>query len=548
MAFTRQHLALALGLTSLTACNAGLISDRLIAPTAEVDACSQGPVVLADPAPLRRLSQSELDTTLRDLARELGVTTFDPGAFAFPDPTVGDYFSNNARQNTMSQLTANHLMDAAERSSLQLTTDLPKVVGCTPGATADACVTAFIRRFARIAWQRPVSDDEVAAFAASYNAVAAADGVRSGIRAIIELGIQSPDFVYIIADAREDDTGRLRFDGHSVARRLSYFVWGSLPDAELRAAADADALGTTDQLRVQVERMLDDPRAKAALRRFHREWLAVRPAAALDKSTEVFPEFSTALAEDMSRELDAFVDRVVWDEGGGIAQLLADREALVNSRLADFYGIDSPSTGNDDWRSVTLGDDRRGIVTRAAFLASTASATGTSPVKRGVAVLAKLMCTSLTAPANVDTSLPAPDPAAGPKTKKQILDSHASQPLCASCHNQIDPIGFAFEMYDATGATISTYADGQPVETAGTLADGRAVTDATDLVDQLAADPDVAQCYARRWLEWSVGRSATPAEKCGIAHLAATASTSIRDAILELATSDLMLYATEGQQ
>ncbi len=528
----------------MTGCAGGTISDQLVPPgeDATVDACRTNPQALSDPARLRRLSKAELGNSLRDLAAQLGVASFDPGPSPFPDPGTGDYFSNNIRQNGISQLTANQLMNAAERVSEQLTASLDGLLGCNPAAAG--CIDGFARKYAGLVFQRPVTDDEVAGFMRAYDAVRAEADVRAGVRAIIELGIQSPDFVYIGADVVDAD-GRLRFNGHSMARRLSYFLWGSLPDTELRAAADADALQTREQLRAQAERMLDDPRARETLRRFHQEWLAIKQPEALLKSAEVFPEFTLDLARDLQTELDAFVDRVVWDEAGGISQLLTDRGALVNQRVARFYGVSSPSTGNSDWRQVTLGEERRGITTRAAYLASNASATGTSPIKRGVAILSKLMCTTLTAPADVDITLPSPEPGSPPQTRKEIFAAHTSEARCASCHSQIDPLGFAFEMYDGSGAFATVYANGDPVETRGELADGRRFEDAPELLDQLATDPDVAQCYARRWLEWSVGRSATAAEKCGIALLASTATTSIRAAIIELASSDLMLYATE---
>ena len=261
----------------------------------------------------------------------------------------------------------------------------------------------------------------------------------------------------------------------------------------------------------------------------------------------MFPEFTPELAQDLATELAAFVDRVVWEDGGGIGQLLTDRGAWVNARLAAFYGVAAPSTGNSDWRYVTLGEERRGILTRGAYLASNASATGTSPVKRGVAVLSKVLCTTLTPPDDVDITLPTPKVGEEPLTKKAIFAAHASEARCASCHTQIDPLGFAFEIYDGTGSYATTYASGEPVESAGVLTDGRSFADATELLDHLASDPDVAQCYAKRWLEWSVGRSATAEERCGIARVAATATTSIRDAIVELASSDLMLYATRSR-
>ncbi len=547
MAHPRVRAGVLLLLATAAACGGGTISDRLVGPTpAEIDinACASLPLALTDPAPLRRLSQNELTTTLRDLGAALGVDDLDPGPSAFPDPGSGDFFSNNTRQNTVSQLTANQLMDAAERISERLTNDLPGLLGCSPSTTG--CVESFARRYASLTLQRHVTNEEVASFMRTYDAVRAVDNARAGVRAIIELGIQSPDFVYITADAREDDNGRLRFTGHAVARRLSYFLWGSMPDATLRAAADADALQTTEQLRVQVERMLDDPRARVTLQRFHHEWLAVKEPQDLQKSTEVFPTFTTELARDLETELSAFVDRVVWDDGGGIAQLLTDRGALVNARVADFYGVDAPTAGNDAWHYVTLGEERRGILTRGAYLASNASATGTSPVKRGVAILAKVLCTSLTPPDDVDITLPSPEPGDEPRTKKEIFAAHASEARCASCHTQIDPLGFAFEVYDGIGSYATRYASGEAIESAGQLSDGRAFADASELIDHLATDTDVAQCYAKRWLEWSVGRSATAEERCGIARIAATATSSIRAAIVELASSDLMLYATEA--
>ena len=501
----------------------------------------------ADSAPVRRLSQTELANTLRALAGELGVSSFDPGASPLPNPTPGNWFSNNLETNSVSQLTSEQLVASAERASEQLTANANQLTGCTLSSTADTCVRAFIERFGRIALRRPLESDETDRLAALYTAIASQDTTRSGVRAIIEATLQSPDFLYITARATAGTDGRNRFDGHTVARRLSYFLWSTMPDAELRDAADAGELATTEGIRTQVQRMLDDDRARDMLRRFHREWLGIRDPGGMVKDTTIFPNFSPALAADMVAELEYFVDDVAWTRAESIANLLTDRSAMVNSRLAEFYGVDADSADASDWQPVTLPQNRRGILTRAAYLASNATETGTSPIKRGAAVLSKLLCVHLEPPPDVDITLPAGEPGAPPQTKKEQFAAHTADPSCRSCHVQIDPLGFAFEIYDATGAFATTYANGQTVDATGVMPDGRTFTNANDMLDQIATDQNIAQCYAQRWLEWSLGRSTTREETCAIAAVAQTGSTSVRDAIEQLATSDLMLFSTAAE-
>lgn len=513
-------------------------------PGAGTEQCAG--VAYTDTAPIRRLSQVELGNTLRSLAAELNVDGFDPGPSPLPNPTMGNWFSNNNAQNTVSQFTSEQLVEAAERASERLTADTNRLVGCSPTASADNCIREFIARFGRIALQRPLNAEETTAYANLYADIAQQDSPRSGVRAIIEATLQSGEFLYITARSSDDGNGRLRFDSHTVARRLSYFLWGTLPDAELRAAADSYSLGTAAELRPHVERMVDDVRARDTLRRFHREWLGIKEAGSLGKDPAMFPSYTNELAEDMQHEFDAFVDEIVWTQGGSVSALLTDRSAMVNGRLADFYGVEFPGANPSEWEPVTLPTNRRGILTRAAYLASHGTQIGTSPIMRGVEILNKLLCVPLTAPADVDITLPEPGPGEPPQTKRDQFAAHVSNPSCQACHSQIDPLGFAFEIYDATGSFETTYHDGDAVDSRGTMPDGRSFADATDLMDQIAGDASVAQCYSKRWVEWSLGRSVTSAEACAIAEIQQTSTTSVRDALIELATSDLMLYATPG--
>lgn len=488
----------------------------------------------------RRLSPLEVEQTLDDILVELGIAGTAADLLLAP-PNVRHSFSNTADSGNLGTTQIQSIMTWAESVSDLVVADAPAVMGCTPTPAWDECVADFVSRIGRLTYRRPLAADEMATFQAVYEgAMVEPEQPTDGVRAVVELAFQSPNHWYLANDTRPDSR---QLSSHAIAGRLSYFFWGTMPDAALRDAADLDELATPEQVRAQAERLLDDPRAEVVITRFHREWLHVDSATSLSKNASIYPTFDGALAADIDREFDMFVGRAVSE--GTVQDLLAGRETFVNTRLEELFGIAATSSGPDDWVQRSL-DDRAGILGRPLFLANTAGQGESSLVHRGVAVIEKYLCTQLEPPADIaDEIVPIPPDATSGKLV--AVEDRASKAKCSACHDTIDPIGLSFEVFDAIGAYRDSYPDGVEIDPSGQLEVGivpQAVSYASsaELVTTLASRPQAQTCYASRWVEWSTGRRPTTDMKREVERVAEQGPVSIRALLLEIAASPLLTH------
>ncbi len=488
----------------------------------------------------RRLSPIEVEQTLDDILVELGIAGAADDLLLAP-PDVRYSFSNTADSGNFGTTQIDSIMTWAESVSALVVADAPAVLGCTPTPAWDECVSDFAARLGRLTYRRPLATDELATFQAVYEgAMEQPEQPTDGVRAVVELAFQSPNYWYLSNETRP---GSRRLTSHAIAGRLSYFFWGTMPDAALRDAAESDELSTPEQVRAQAERLLDDPRAEVVITRFHREWLHVDSATSLSKNATIYPTFDGALAADMDREFDMFVGRAV--SHGSVPDLLAGRETFVNTRMEALFGITASSSGPDDWVQRPL-DDRAGILGRPLFLANTAGQGESSLVHRGVAVIEKYLCTKLEPPADIaDEIVPIPPDATSGKMVG--VQDRASKAKCSACHDTIDPIGISFEVFDAIGAYRQSYPDGVEIDPSGQLEVGivpQAVSYAssTELVTALASRPQAQTCYASRWVEWSTGHRPSADAMREVERLAEHGPASIRALLLEIAASPLLTH------
>jgi hypothetical protein len=430
---------------------------------------------------------------------------------------------------------------------------------CNPESDV-ACAKTLYEAFAERAFRRPLKEDERTWLAESWSKLPAAASVALRLETITELILQAPQFLYLYTEGTPSGAINL-LDSYERAQRLSYFLWDSLPDQALLSAAKAGELMTSAGMRGQAERMLGDERAKPVLRSFLAEWLELDGAAILPslaetpKDSKLFPGFDAVLRQSMRREVEMFMDHVMFEEDGSLEELFSGTRAYVNAPLAKLYGVSGPARA-DTWAWVELDPTQRaGMLTRAGFLAVHASQNVTSPIRRGVYLLQNVLCFPLPSPpANVDNT-PVEVTGGDVTTVRQATLKRTGSPACAGCHVQINELGFAFEHYDAvgrwqeaeagTGAAIDASAQ---LSNAGAGLDGP-VNGAIELSQRLAQSPEVAKCAARQWFEVALRRSPVSLDSCSMQKIQAkTAETrSIRELLLAMVESDAFLNVNHGE-
>ena len=457
---------------------------------------------------LRRLNRVEYNYTVRDLLQ----TTSHP-ADNFPaDEVSAEGFDT---VGGVLDLSPSHT-EQFETAAIQLVDELfalpaasparQKVLVCTPQTGSESvCARQVLTGFAPRAYRRPVTTaeiDDLMALVTSVNA--AGNTYQDAIKAGLEAVLLSPHFVFHV----ENDLAPTVIDAHRVsdselATRLSYFLWSSMPDDALFASANANLL-TKDsaELDRQVLRMLDDPKASALTDHFAAEWLTLQRLDSLAPSVTTFPAYDDTLRTSAQQETGLFFQALVKDNLPLETLLLADF-TIANARLATHYGLTAPTAAG--FSKVSLaGTPRMGVLTQASFLMSTSHPDRTSPVKRGVWVLQRLLCDP-PPPPPPNLNIPAlVDPPAG-ATLRQTLEAHRSSLVCAGCHSFFDPIGLGFENFDAIG-TYRTVDNGIKVDATGSL-NGTSFEGPAQLAPVLAKDARFASCMAQQLLTYAVGRS-----------------------------------------
>jgi len=369
----------------------------------------------------------------------------------------------------------------------------------------------------------------------------------SAISALLEGMLQSPNFVYHIEKgvAGPGTGGAVSLTAYEIASRLSYFLWNTMPDPALFAAADAGKLSTVTEVEAQVRRMIADPRAQGAVENFFRQWLDLDRFDTAVKDATLFPEFTTELKGYMRDEIDAFVGDVFWKGDAKLQTLLTASYSFINEDLAKLYGI-SGITGNNLRRTELDKGVRRGLLSQVGMLAARANADQTSPVKRGKFVRERLFCQSMPAPPpNVNVMAPEPDPKL---TTRQRYANHSTDPYCHSCHQLMDPIGLGFENYDPVGR-FRSQENGQTVDASGSIVNTRDsdgdFKGLFGLVDKLTASDQVSDCVAATWFTYALSREAGANDVCSLATLSQgfkATSHDMRDLLVKLTVTDAFRY------
>ena len=372
------------------------------------------------------------------------------------------------------------------------------------GQHQPGCERRILSDFARRAFRRPVSSTDLQPYlgladAARKQGASFEEALGTGLEAILV----SPDFLFRI-ERYEKPAEEIRpIDQYSLASRLSYFLWSSMPDEELLRCATAKSLRKPEVLSGQVRRMLKDPKSHALVENFAGQWLELRRLESVDPDLEKFPEFDDYLRMSMRRETEMFFEDLMREDRS-ILDLLDAKYTFINEKLANLYGI--PGVKGTEFRRVDLtGTPRGGVLTQASVLTVSSYATRTSPVLRGKWILENILNAPVPPP---PPNVPALDEAkiGASGSMRQQMEEHRANPVCASCHSKMDPLGFAFENFSGIGQWRTK--DGNfPIDSSGTLPDGRTFKGPDELKTLLRNDhAEFAECVTDKLLTYALGR------------------------------------------
>ncbi|PYR21030.1 MAG: hypothetical protein DMF98_22810, partial [Acidobacteria bacterium] len=384
---------------------------------------------------------------------------------------------------------------APEAPDAAATDDSPsrrRLFVCQPASAADAaCARKIIATVARRAYRRPVTDEDLQIPLARYHDGASRGSFESGLELAVRSILVSPNFLFRFESQPENvaPNTAYRITDVELASRLSFFLWSSIPDDELLNIAEKKTLHNPVVLDQQARRMLADARSDALVSNFAGQWLQTRNVAALRPSPELLFHFDDNLRQAFERETELFFDSIIR-ENRSVLDLLDADYTFLNERLARHYGI--PGVFGERFRRVSLPADsvRRGLLGQGSILTGTSRANRTSPVIRGKWILENIFGTPPPSPpANVPELKDERDPSKVLPMREQMTE-HRANPVCASCHAQMDELGFALENFDAIGEWRDVDAAGSPIDASAKLPDGTTFTGPVELRKVLLSHSD----------------------------------------------------------
>jgi hypothetical protein len=467
---------------------------------------------------LRRLTHSQYNNTVHDLLRD----STNPSK-NFPPEDFVNGFKNQYQNLSISPILAEAYSRSAERLAANAFRrgDSRGLIPCEAYGIDDApCRKQFIEQFGRRAFRRPLEPAEVAHYDSLFKRQ---ENFLRGAQTVIEAMLQVPSFLFWL-----EDTPKPALKPYASASQLSYFLWNTTPDEALLEAAAKGELNTPEGVEKVARRMLADPKARQGVDEFVAQWLRFDRVLGASRERRVYPLFNERLAEAMTEEAKRFIGNIVWNDRD-FREVFNANYTFINSDLAAVYGMNSPAR---DWDRVefTPESERAGIFGQALFLTSSSKPDDTAPTGRGLFVREQFLCQEVpNPPPGVDTNLP-PFDEAKPVTNRGRLAMHASNKVCASCHNLIDPIGFGFEKFDAIGMRREQYKlvfnsegprRGRPKEVLLDLDTSAWVTGIPNseftspkgLGELLAQTPQCHECVVKQLFRYMAGRLDTPADR-----------------------------------
>lgn len=494
-----------------------------------------------------RLTHVQWENAVRDIL-ELPERSGLSSTF-IQDTLSSSYFNRDTSTLEVVPALWDDYREAAETLAAQVANDpatqarlLPKDATSTTGrAQAQALLEVIGRR----AYRRPWTANEVTRHLQIYDEApqhfdSGEDAHRVGLLLMLSAVFQSPWFIYR-TELTATHGEMTRLNSYEIATKLALALWNSVPDDALLDAAASGALDTLDGVEAQARRLLEDKRAKEMVLDFYDQVLHFSQWSKLDKSSAMFPQYSPEVAAAMRREMELFLEDIIFEDSGSFLDLLTSTSSFVNEPLANIYGLEGIK-GTEFVKVELDAKTRPGFMTRAGFLAYMAGYEHPAPIQRGVFINHHVVCSKLP---------PAPNEINGDAFEgatNRDRWAHMTGSCGGSCHNNyINPPGFSFEHFDAIGQWRAMD-NGHAIETAGRFAyDGKSLefTDASDFIGKLAKQEDAHHCYADHWFEYMYGRAPKESEAPLVARIASASrkhELSVKNGIIALVTSDAFLY------
>lgn len=516
----QRFSAVAAALCGITACTGQLAPDGPLRPEVEARetprpgnefVCRDSSAVDPGPNLVRRLTVPEYVASVR---ATLGVDVELEAVQALPADLRADGFSNTSASLIV---TLEHVQAYEELAALAVSRveDLPGLVQRYASCTEleDECERSFIEGVGRRLYRGPPTDDETLALQGIF-AFARAEGDPFEVAAgfVLEAMLQSPRFLYRVEDELGDGSPR-EVGPHELAARLSYLVWNAPPDEALIAAAEAGELSSDEQIEAQVERMLDDPRARAASVRFVTDWLDLTRLDTLPRSGELYPDWTPALGRAMHEETARTFEHLLWEEGRPLLDVFNAQVTVASPELAEHYGLGEPIEG--DVYDLSAIPERGGLLTQGAVL--TVGGDESSMVGRGLHMLTTFLCGGLDdPPSGVDTTPPEVEPG---QSQRLYSEERVDNPSCGGCHSQMEPLAWGLERFDAVGRYQLEDRFGNPLGEDGSIrfpGDDATTpyTTTAELMDRLRASERVRDCVTLTAAQYAVGRPILGTDGC----------------------------------
>ncbi|MBM3770035.1 MAG: DUF1592 domain-containing protein [Acidimicrobiia bacterium] len=418
-----------------------------------------------------------------------------------------------------------------------------RIFTCRPTSVADedVCARKIISTLARRAYRRPVADADVQPLLTFYREAKTGRGFDGGIERAIQALLVSPSFLYRVEreSASASSSGVYRVSTIELASRLSFFLWSSIPDDELLTVATQGRLSDPTVLAAQVRRMLKDPKSAALASNFAAQWLRLRNLEGATPDDVIFPNFTDNLRTEFVKETELFFQSIVQEDRGVVELLTADYTFLTE-RLAKFYDV--PHVYGSGFRRVRLTDERRrGLLGQGSILTVTSYGDRTSPVGRGKWVLENVLGTPPPPPPPNVPALQENGTNGKLLSMRERMSAHRANPVCASCHSRMDPLGFALENFDATGRWRLRGDDGRTVDASGAMPDGTKFDGPVELRAQLVKNAEqFVTVVAEKLLTYGLGRGVEYYDASSVRRVVRGAAQSkyrFSDVIIGLVTS-----------